>query len=59
VGDGRLPRPGAEEILETYYNAAVISHLQVSLDYQYIENPAFNRDRGPVSVFAVRVHLQF
>ena len=59
VGDGRLPRPGAEEILETYYNAAVISHLQVSLDYQYIENPAFNRDRGPVSVFAVRVHAQF
>jgi high affinity Mn2+ porin len=59
VGDGKLPHPGPEEIVETYYSAAVISHLQVSLDYQYIENPAFNRDRGPVSVFAVRVHAQF
>jgi high affinity Mn2+ porin len=59
VGDGKLPRPGPEEIVETYYSAAVISYLQVSLDYQYIENPAFNRDRGPVSVFAVRVHAQF
>jgi high affinity Mn2+ porin len=59
VGDGKLPHPGPEEILETYYNAAVISYLQVSLDFQYIENPAYNRDRGPVSVFAVRVHAQF
>jgi high affinity Mn2+ porin len=59
VGDGKLPHPGPEEILESYYSAAVISHLQVSLDYQYIENPAYNRDRGPVSVFAVRVHAQF
>jgi high affinity Mn2+ porin len=59
IGDGRLPRPGAEEILETYYSAAVASFANVSLDYQYIQNPAYNRDRGPVSVFAVRVHAQF
>jgi high affinity Mn2+ porin len=59
VGDGRLPHAGAEEILETYYSAALISHLTLSLDYQYIEHPAFNRDRGPVSVLAVRVHAEF
>jgi high affinity Mn2+ porin len=59
VGDGRLPHPGAEEILETYYSVALIAHLAVSLDYQYVEHPAYNRDRGPVSVFAARVHAQF
>jgi high affinity Mn2+ porin len=59
IGDGRLPRPGAEEILESYYRVAVISQLAVSLDYQYVEHPAYNRDRGPVSVYAVRVHAQF
>jgi high affinity Mn2+ porin len=59
VGDGRLPHPGAEEILETYYSLALISHLAVSLDYQYVDHPAYNRDRGPVSIYAVRVHAQF
>jgi len=59
VGDGKLPDPGPEKIIETYYSAALISHLAVSLDYQWIDNPAYNRDRGPVSVFAVRVHAQF
>ncbi len=59
IGDGKLPHPGPEEILETYYSAALIAHLAVSLDYQYFDHPAYNRDRGPVSVFAVRVHAQF
>jgi high affinity Mn2+ porin len=59
VGDGKLPHPGPEDILETYYKVAVIAAVELSLDYQYIENPAYNRDRGPVSVFAVRVHAQF
>jgi high affinity Mn2+ porin len=59
IGDGKLPHPGAEQILETYYSAAVTSFANVSLDYQYVENPGYNKDRGPVSVFAVRVHAQF
>jgi high affinity Mn2+ porin len=59
IGDGRLPHPGPEEILESYYSAAVIAHLALSFDYQFVEHPAYNRDRGPVSVFAVRVHAQF
>jgi len=60
VGDGKLPHPGAEQILETYYDAALwSSSVYVSLDYQWIENPAYNRDRGPVSVLAGRVHAQF
>ena len=59
VGDGKLPHPGSERIAETYYRLAVFSQAQLSLDYQWVKNPAYNTDRGPVSIFAVRVHAQF
>jgi high affinity Mn2+ porin len=59
VGDGRLPHPGPEEIIETYYEIAALKALKISLDYQYVANPAYNRDRGPVSIGAVRFHTQF
>jgi high affinity Mn2+ porin len=59
IGDGKLPHPGPEQIIETYYSAAALKFLHVSFDYQWINHPAYNRDRGPVSVFAVRVHAQF
>jgi high affinity Mn2+ porin len=59
VGDGRLPHPGSERIVETYYSFAVLRYAHLSLDYQWIGNPAYNRDRGPVSVFAVRFHAQY
>jgi len=58
VGDGQLPNPGSEKILETYYSFPVFS-TRVTLDYQLIVNPAYNRDRGPVSVLGVRVHSQY
>ena len=58
VGDGRLPRAGHEDILETYYELALVPAVHVTLDYQWVQNPAYNRDRGPVSIFAVRVHAQ-
>jgi high affinity Mn2+ porin len=59
VGDGQLPHPGAEQILETYYRWTVVTWAQLTLDYQYVVNPAYNTDRGPVSVFALRLHAQF
>jgi high affinity Mn2+ porin len=31
----------------------------VTLDYQFLADPAYNADRGPVSVFAARVHTEF
>jgi len=37
---------------------ALLRQLHASVDYQFIRNPAYNSDRGPVSVFAVRVHAQ-
>jgi high affinity Mn2+ porin len=59
VGDGQLPHAGPEQILETYYSFKVVAALFASLDYQRINHPAYNRDRGPVSVLAARVHAQF
>jgi high affinity Mn2+ porin len=59
IGDGQLPHPGPEKIGETYYSVALWQSVRLSLDYQFIANPAYNRDRGPVSVYAVRVHAQF
>jgi high affinity Mn2+ porin len=58
AGDGRLSY-SPEAIIETYYRLSVAKPAAISLDYQLIANPAFNRARGPVSVFATRVHLEF
>jgi high affinity Mn2+ porin len=58
VGDGTLTYAG-EKILETFYDFAVHKGVHLSFDYQYIANPAFNSDRGPVSVFAGRLHWEF
>jgi high affinity Mn2+ porin len=58
IGDGALPHPGPEQILEAYYTLPVYS-WQLTFDYQFITNPAYNRDRGPVSVVATRLHAQF
>jgi high affinity Mn2+ porin len=58
VGDGQL-RYGAEKILETYYSYALTSSVKLSVDYQFISNPAYNMDRGPANLFAARAHWQF
>ncbi len=57
-GDGRLTY-GSEKALEAYYNFAIWKSIQVTPDYEFVDNPSFNRDRGPVSVFAIRFHGQF
>ena len=58
VGDGQLPHPGPEQIIETYYEFPVFD-WHATIDYQFIVNPAYNEDRGPVSVFGARLHTQF
>ena len=59
VGDGQLPHPGLEQILETYYSYALSASTRLSVDYQFIANPAYNTDRGPVNLFSGRFHWQF
>jgi len=58
LGDGNL-NYGRENILETYYNAHMISGMYAALGTQWITHPGYNRDRGPVLVTAVRVHIDF
>ena len=58
AGDGTLPHPGAEQVIETYYSLPVAKFTHLSVDYQFVQNPAFNRARGPVSVVGVRLHAQ-
>ena len=48
VGDGALPNYGLEQIVEAYYSYALSATTKVSVDYQFIANPAYNADRGPL-----------
>ncbi len=59
IGDGQLPNAGPEQILEAHYSVALFSFARFTADYQFIKNPAYNRDRGPVSVFGLRLHVQY
>ena len=59
IGDGMLPHPGPEQIVETYYNYALTASTRLTADYQLVVNPGYNEDRGPVNVFSGRVHWQF
>ncbi len=58
IGDGRLNYQH-EKILESYYAIAMNKALSLTFDYQLITNPAYNADRGPVSVFSGRIHAEF
>jgi len=57
LGDGRLNRR-PEIITETYYALRLLPWFVVSADYQFIDNPGYNRARGPVSVVSLRGHIE-
>jgi hypothetical protein len=58
LGDGRL-NYGRENIVETYYTLHAWRGVYPSFDFQHINNPGYNRDRGPVLVVSLRLHLEF
>ncbi len=58
IGDGAL-NYRRERILESYYAYALNKQITLTADYQLITNPAYNADRGPVSVFSGRFHGEF
>jgi high affinity Mn2+ porin len=58
VGDGQL-NYRRERVLESYYAYALNKQVTLTADYQLITNPAYNADRGPVSVFSGRLHGEF
>ena len=59
IGDGQLRHYGLENVTEVYYSATIAKYFTATLDYQFVGNPAYNRDRGAVSVFGLRLHGQF
>jgi len=58
IGDGGL-HYGREKIVETYYTAHLWRGIYVAPDLQHINNPGYNRDRGPVLVPSFRTHVEF
>lgn len=58
LGDGNL-NYGRENIVETYYTAHVWRGIYVAPGLQHVEDPGYNRDRGPVLVPSFRLHLEF
>ncbi len=58
VGDGALDYR-SERAAETYYNWVLAKHFQLTLDYQFAQNPAYNHVRGPVDFLALRFHTEY
>ena len=58
LGDGKL-NYGRENILESYYTAHVWRGIYIAPGVQHINNPGYNRDRGPVVVPGLRLHVDF
>jgi len=56
IGDGNL-NYGRESIAEVFYQAKLFDKYYLTGDYQFINNPAYNKDRGPVNVFSLRFHV--
>jgi high affinity Mn2+ porin len=59
IGDGKLTHYGYEQIMESYYKVKLSSSIWITADYQFVLNPAYNKDRGPVHIFALRTHVEF
>jgi high affinity Mn2+ porin len=58
LGDGALDY-GPEEILEAYYSFQAAKWLSISPDFQYAEHPGYNRNRGPIPIYSLRLHVEF
>ena len=58
IGDGQL-NYRRENIVETYYAMSVVKGVTLTFDYQFMMNPGYNADRGPISIFSGRLHVEF
>jgi high affinity Mn2+ porin len=59
IGDGNL-NYSTEKIAEVFYSFAIPrTNFTLSPDYQYIMNPGYNKDRGPVQFLSLRFHTEF
>jgi high affinity Mn2+ porin len=58
LGDGKL-NYGRENIAEFYYTLHIWRGIFSSFDFQSVDHPGYNRDRGPVFAPALRLHVDF
>jgi high affinity Mn2+ porin len=58
LGDGRLSY-GRENTLESYYTVHAWRGIYLAPGVQHLNNPGYNRDRGPVVVPTFRAHIEF
>jgi len=58
VGDGHL-RQGAEGVFEVFYSFNLFKAIWLAGDYQFLWNPGFILDRGPVNIIGAKVHAEF
>jgi high affinity Mn2+ porin len=58
IGDGQL-NYRAEKIIEAYYAFGLAKWATLTLDYQFVADPAYNADRGPASIYSMRLHAEF
>jgi high affinity Mn2+ porin len=58
LGDGRL-NAGAENVVDAFYRFAPWKFFAISAEVERYTSPAFNRDRGPVTVWGLRFHANY
>ena len=59
AGPGQSLNYRPERIGEVYYNATLIKNVLAGLNFQHINNPAYNSARGPVNILSFRLHAEF
>ena len=59
AGTGQTITYKPEQIAEIYYNATVIKNVFAGVNFQHIQNPAYNAARGPVNIFSFRIHAEY
>jgi high affinity Mn2+ porin len=57
IGDGKL-NYATEQTIELYYSLNVWKKIFITPDYQFVNHPAYNKDRGPVHLVALRLHVE-
>jgi carbohydrate-selective porin OprB len=59
AGPGQTISYRPERVGEAYYNAMVVKNVLAGLNFQHINNPAYNAARGPVNIISFRIHAEF
>lgn len=58
IGDGAI-KQSSEHAVDMFYSINIWKPIWITADYQFIANPAYNADRGPLNVYSARFHAEF